>query len=473
MENSQKKKKKVKDIFFPHELSNYSSKQKQVETDEVPIRLIDKLNHERKIEDRDTESEESITLISSGPEEKYTKKQRFINKKAIIFFGVFFSLIAFYYLGFVLLTKAEINITTKKQEMPFSGVVLVDTNVSSIDFDKAIIPGNLFIFKADETQEFSSTGQGKDERKAKGIITIYNNYSTSPQILVATTRFETPDHKIFRLDSRIVVPGATTKNGELVPSTIDVKVTADKPGPDYNIDACNLPDCKFTIPGFEGTPKFNGFYGVSTKKMTGGAFASVPLVTAEDFKNAEEVIFEKVMDSINQDLENKIPKKPKELKVLPGAKSSINLTNLTSDASIGDYREKFSVSVEGEVKVIAFDEDNIIEYIQKVLEKDKDKNYDYCQKPELEYLELKTDFSKGTMRMSIKANQVVCHKLSLDKIKELVIGKNEKELNQIFEADPGIENVKVNLWPLWIRKVPNSLDKVNIFIDSVSVRDST
>jgi hypothetical protein len=464
MENTQKKKRKVKDIFLPHELNDYSPDKKKVE-EEIPIRLTDKLEQEREIEDVNEEREDSITVVTTGIKEKFRKKKRAINKKILILLGVFFSLVAFYYLGFVFLAKAEINITTKKIEMPFSGVVLIDTNVSSIDFNNAIIPGNSFVFKANETQEFSSTGQGKDERKAKGIITIYNNYSTSPQILVATTRFETPDHKIFRLDSRIVIPAATTKNGELVPSTIDVKVTADKSGTNYNIEACNVPDCKFTIPGFEGTSKFNGFYGISTGSMTGGAFASIPLVTAEDIKEAEGIIIDKYTDSINQDLESKIPKEPKELKVLSGAKSSIKLTNLSSDASIGDHREKFSVSAEVEIKVIAFDEDNIIEYIQEILEKDRDENYDYCQKPELEYLELKTDFSKGTMKMSVKTNQIVCHKLSLEEIKQLVIGKDKEELNQIFESNPGIKDVEVNLSPLWIRKVPNSLDKINLFID--------
>lgn len=469
MENSQKNKKKVKDIFFPHELNNYSSERKddkkEVKEKEIPIRLTDKLKQERKIEEDQTESGESITVITSGAKEKWLKKEKIVNRKIIILVGVFFSLFAFYYLGFVFLAKAEINITTKKIEMPFSGVVLVDTNVSSVDFNKAIIPGNPFVFKANETQEFSSTGQGKDERNAKGIITIYNNYSTSPQILVATTRFETPDHKIFRLDSRIVIPGATTKNGELIPSTIDVKVTADKSGPDYNIEACNLPDCKFTIPGFEGTSNFEGFYGVSTKPMTGGAFASVPLVTSEDLKDAETIILEKVMDSINQDLKNKIPKEPKELKVLEGAKSSTNLTNLSSDANIGDYRKNFSVSAEGEIKVIAFDEDDMIKYIQEILEKDRDENYDYCQKPELEYSELKTDFSQGTMKMSVKTNQIVCYKLSSKEIEQLIIGKNKEELNQIFRANPAIKDVEVKLWPMWIRKVPNSLDKINLFID--------
>ena len=462
MENSQKKKRQVKDIFLPHELNNYSSGQKQIKTEEIPIRFISKTKVERKIED--TESEESVTVTAPALKEKWAKKERIAGKKSKILLGVFFALVAFYYLGFVLLAKAEVNIITKKMEMPFSGTILVDRNVFVTNFSQAVLPGNLFVFKADETQEFSSTGQGKDERKAKGIITIYNNYSTSPQILVATTRFEAPDNKIFRLDSRIVVPGASTKNGELIPSTIDVKVTADEAGPDYNIDACNLPDCKFTIPGLlgEGTLKFNGFYGVSTKEMAGGSFGAVPLVTSGDLKNAEEIILQTVMDSIEQDLQNKVPK---ELKVLSEAKSGIKITNVDSDASVGDYREKFTVSAEGEVNIIAFNEDDIIEYIQVMLDEDKDENYEYCQKPELAYLEFKTDFNEGTLKMLVKTNQIVCHKLSLDEIKQTIAGKSRGELDKIFESNPGIKEVEVKLWPLWIRKVPNSLKKINLFID--------
>ena len=459
MENSQKKRKKVKDIFPPHQLSR-DEKAGEEKEESIKIKHLKEIP-ERKIEE--TESEESITVITSPLKEKTLRKEKTGKRsKILVGVGLLFLSVIFYYLGFIILARAEVNITTKKIEIPFSGIVLIDKNVSSIDFSKAIIPGNLFIFKANESQEFSSTGHGKDERKAKGIITIYNNYSTSPQILVATTRFETPDNKIFRLDSRIVIPGATTKNGELIPSTIDVKVTADKPGPDYNIEACNLPDCKFTIPGFAGTSKFKDFYGVSTAPMAGGSLGSALLVTSEDLKNAEEVIMKKIMNSIDQDLQNKIPP---ELKVFQEAKSGINITKLSSDADLGDYREKFTVTAEAEIKVIAFNENHLIGYIQQALEKDKDENYDYCQNPELEYLELKTDFDKGTLKISFKTNQVTCHKLSLDEIKRIIVNKDRKALDQIFQSNPGIEEVKIKLWPWWIKKVPNSLQKIKIFID--------
>ena len=100
-----------------------------------------------------------------------------------------------------------------------------------------------------------------------------------------------------------------------------------------------------------------------------------------------------------------------------------------------------------------------------MLDEDKDENFEYCQKPELEYLEFKTDFNEGTLKMLVKTNQIVCHKLSLDEIKQTIAGKSREELDKIFESNPGIKEVEVKLWPLWIRRVPNSLKKINLFID--------
>ena len=478
MENSPKKRKKVKDIFPPHELkpSLFSEAPEEIEEPETQ-------EEESQISLEMQEESITITQMETSPEtqeeirklreEKQLEEARIIDspiqekkkkgQRIFFYFMIPVVMALLYYLGFIGLARAEIMITSRKMEIPFTKEVLIDSNVSSIDTAKAIIPGNLFSFNSTETEEFTSTGQGKDEQKAKGIITIYNNYSTAPQILVATTRFETPDNKIFRLDSRTVIPGATTENGKLVPSTIDVRVTADQSGPDYNIEACNLPECKFTIPGFEGMPEFDGFYGVSKNSMTGGSLGSVPVVSSGDIKNAEDVILDKIIKSIDQDLENKIPP---GLTILSGAKSGVKISKLSSDAEIGDYVDKFTVEAEVTVKVIAFDENNIIRYIQGVLEEDRDENYNFCKDLEIEYSDLETDFDKGSLKVTVKANQFLCHQLDLEEIKGSVIGKNQGELDEIFGNNPGIEEVKIKFWPFWIKKVPNSLQKTNILIDA-------
>jgi hypothetical protein len=67
--------------------------------------------------------------------------------------------------------------------------------------------------------------------------------------------------------------------------------------------------------------------------------------------------------------------------------------------------------------------------------------------------------------MLVKTNQIACHKLSLDEIKQTIAGKSREELDKIFESNLGIKEVEVKLWPLWIMKVPNFLKKINLFID--------
>jgi len=368
-----------------------------------------------------------------------------------------------YYLGFFALVKADVSVTSKKLTLSVNNQsVVIDKNISEPNFSQSVIPGNLFIFPENAEQDFKSTGQGKDERKAKGVITIVNNYSPLSQILVANTRFQTSDGKIFRLDSRIAIPGATTQDGKLVPSSIDANVTADQPGPDYNIPAC-LDKCKFTIPGFQGTPKFDGFYGQSKNPMTGGSLGSVPMITADDIKNAEETILKSINDKINEDLKTKIPT---NLTILDGAKSSIKITNLSDEGvSAGDFRQTFTVKATGEVRVIAFRQQDLIDLIRNQLNSQKPEQYDYCGNPVINYLNIKPDFNTGVIRVTLSATQTLCYHLDAQTIQKDIVGKNQKDLEIIFKSMDGVESSKVKLYPIWIKKVPNNLKRINITID--------
>ena len=106
--------------------------------------------------------------------------------------------------------------------------------------------------------------------RAHGIITVYNQYSPEPQLIIASTRFESPDGKMFRTQEKIMVPGAQSNDVRTIPGTIDVEVMTDYHGAEYNIGPSN-----FAIPGFEGTDKYKLFYGLSNAAMTGGSNIAV------------------------------------------------------------------------------------------------------------------------------------------------------------------------------------------------------
>jgi len=467
------KKKKVIDIYPPHTLEKKGEKLKQEEhvlyqekeenimirIESTPLPMVEEEPEKISLEEEKIIKEPEIYEAPFPLREKRIQPRK--NKLISIILPLVF-LGLFYYLGFVVLTKAEVVINSKKLTLSIdSDGILIDKNITEANYSQKVIPGNLFIFSENDEKEFKSTGQGKDEQMAKGIITIINNFSSAPQILVANTRFETPDGKIFRLDSRIVIPGATMKNGKLEPSSIDVNVTAATSGPEYNIIACN-DNCKFTIPGFKGTPKFDGFYGISNKSMTGGSLGSVPMVTAEDFKKAEDAILKNIDNKINEDLKNKIPN---NLKIIDGAKSGIKITKVSSDVSIGDFRQSFTVTAAGEIRVIALREQDLIGFIRNQFDVKKPEQYDYCGDPTIEYKDIKPDFEKGTLKLIISVKQTICYHLSQDEIKKDVAGKNQKELEIILKSMDGIEEIKVNLFPFWIKKVPTNFNKIKILID--------
>lgn len=122
-----------------------------------------------------------------------------------------------------------------------------------------------------------TTGEEIVNQKSSGKIIIYNAFSADPQALVRNTRFQAPDGKMYRIDRSITVPGMRTVNGETVPGSLEVTVSADQPGEEYNIGLVD-----FTVPGFTGTPRFAKFFARSKTAMTGGFIGRTRVVTQED-----------------------------------------------------------------------------------------------------------------------------------------------------------------------------------------------
>lgn len=133
----------------------------------------------------------------------------------------------------------------------------------------------------------AASGTARVSRQASGVITVYNAYSEGEQRLIANTRFEAPDGKIYRVRDSIVVPGATTNaDGSLKPGEVSATVYADSPGADYNREG----PTRFTIPGFRGDPRYEKFHGESLGPMTGGFVGEEPAVPPAELARAEAAL---------------------------------------------------------------------------------------------------------------------------------------------------------------------------------------
>ena len=230
--------------------------------------------------------------------------------------------------------SAKITITFKKTPWNYQVNFTADKAASGINATQDVIPGQVFSLPKNLTQLFPATGRANVSQKAQGILTIYNAYSSSPQTLVATTRFVTPDGKIFRLVSGVVVPGAAVTNGQIVPSSITATVVADQPGIAYNVSSTP----KLTIPGFEGSPKYNAFYGALSGGAGGGFVGEKSVPTTADITTAKQ----KVTDILTADLQDGLTGSyTSNFKILSGA-TAIQITKLTVSTST-DPNGNFSI----------------------------------------------------------------------------------------------------------------------------------
>ncbi len=351
-------------------------------------------------------------------------------------------------------SKATITINFKKSPWTYDHAFVANTAVSKVDADKNILPAEVFTANKNMSQPYPATATKNVSQKATGNITIYNAYNSSPQTLVATTRFETPDGKIFRIISSVVVPGAKITNGKIVPSSIDAPVAADQPGPSYNVG----PAAHLSVPGFKGSPRYDGFYGELKAATTGGFIGMKAVPTDKDIADAKS----KTLDVLKTALQsNFVTSYPPDFKVLDGA-SNFNLTKLTVNPDT-DANGKFSVFAEGSISAIGFREADLKNVL--IALESKDNPGDAFNQLNLNYSQVQPDFKAGTVSFSLSAQGVLTAAFSTDDFKAKILGQKVDAVRKMIAPLQGLSDARVSLWPVWLSTLPKDPKRVTLVVN--------
>lgn len=402
--------------------------------------------------DKRVQKLESIWLKREASEKIFKKPSKnFRGKNLNLVFlsaGALILLIAV----FAFLGNAQVIIKPQKQKLDFELPVTVSTNTAQVDPTANKLPGQLLSFKADASKDFSSTGQQEVVKKARGEITVYNNFNSDPQNLVATTRFESSKGLIFRIPRSITIPGAKLVSGKLTPGSITVEVIADKAGPEYNINAD-----RFTIPGFANTPKFNGFYAESNQPMSGGMTGLSKIVTENDFNSAKEIITKEVLSKSLESLKNK----KADLEVVEPINNEI--VSLKSTAQADDAVEGFAISAVSEAKTIAFSKDDLLQVIEAFV--NKSGNLVLLKDSlTLDYKNAKFDFEKNNLAFTVNVKGEAAAKIDQDKILDHLAGLKQNQIKDYLLSFKEIESARVILSPFWVRTVPKNKQDIHVKI---------
>ncbi len=295
----------------------------------------------------------------------------------------------------------------------------------------------------------------QDKKRASGKIIIYNTYSSDPQPLIATTRFLTPDGKIFRLEQKIVVPGAKIVEGKIVASNIETTVVADQAGPQYNIG----PVSHFSIPGFQGSPKYQSFYAESKEAMKGGFIGEQAFPTDEDIKKGKEKSEKDLKDYINSFLSLQISP---EFKVIEGAKQ-FNILKEEVNQEV-DEKGNFTIFIEAESSVIGFRESDLKNVMEKMAQVDLGMDFK-IKSYSLDYGVGRADFKQGRISFAFNFQGIFEQPLDAENFRQKAVKRNENELKLLISSFPNIEKIAVSFWPFWVKRVSDKPERVKIEVE--------
>ncbi len=358
-------------------------------------------------------------------------------------------------LVFLFLPKAEVRVIpykiTQNVDLQFDGRsegVIAEENILPV---RVIEKQEEVVFSANATGTSTGTAQ-----KARGTVVIYNRNGSDPQSLVATTRLEAPDGKVFRLVSGVTVPGMT--NGQ--PGAIEASVVADQVGSEYNIAATT-----FTIPGFKGSPKYDKFSAQSSKAMAGGGDASgadLKIISKEDIEKAETQAKEKAkqayLDAVQGELLGGERVLEENLDIVPTGTLTPPLSGTV--ATSFEYRNAFRV------RGFIFSEEAIK---QKITESGESKQGNVTFQPKniaLSYGEAIPDYDAKKIRLKVHATIDAESVIDTEKLRSAIAGKSTDEINAMLASFPEIKKIEIVFKPQWFSStVPSSESRVTVVVE--------
>jgi len=360
------------------------------------------------------------------------------------------------YLALFILPTAKISIERKKTDWSFTGTVTASVKAPAVSGTDLQIPSQIFTVSKNGIYKFPASGSEVVKRKASGKVTIWNAYSSEIQQLVKNTRFVTPEGKVYRIVSAVTVPGAKISEGKIQASSVEVDIVADEPGEAYNTG----PVAKLRIPGFQGSPKYDGFYGEFKTDVSGGFVGEMKVPTDDDIKRAKEETAAKVDAAVKSSVMMTIPP---EFKVVESAIAyEVTKSEVVSDA---DEKGEFSYGVIMEAKVPAYKEEDLIALMGEKFKEQNADPYDLIVK-ELAYSsDPSADLSSGKISLPVEFSGTWARSFDPSVFRGEILGASEESLKSSIFAIPGVLSAKADLWPFWATSVPTNPEKIEISVD--------
>lgn len=338
---------------------------------------------------------------------------------------------------FLIKPKAEIDIWPVKTPLEAKTQVIVGTDI--VVEEKTL--------DCPFSQEFSATGVKASNSKASGTIRVYNAYATSPQTLIATTRFVSDGGKLFRTPQKIVIPAAHYEGGKLIPGEVDAFVEAGEPGDDYNIGPST-----FSLPALAGTPRYTAFYAKSFQSMKGGSKSETTQVTRADLDNAQKTLTATSLENCQKSLESSLSLE--KYVVLPEALGSA-VVELNPLAKEGQAVQNFVFQMKIKATGLVFKKQDLESFARTYLLTQVPEGKNLAQNSvAVSYLLKTVDLERKKITLNVEMSGQIYPTIDENRIKEVVKNQRPDEMTASLRQFSEIAEFQARLWPFWASRAP-------------------
>ncbi len=351
---------------------------------------------------------------------------------------------------------ADITINFKQSPWSYQSNFTASKNAVGIDPSNNTIPAQVFTSTKNVTESFPGSSVQQVSQKAEGSITIYNAYSAASQELVATTRFLTPDGKIFRITQNVTVAGETkAANGTLAPSSVTAPIVADQAGPDYNVG----PVAKLTVPGFANdSAREAGFYGVITASTTGGFIGQRAVPTAGDITAAKASTTAILTAALQNGFSGTYPNNFE----IPDGAATTTITTLTVNTST-DANGNFTVFGAATLQAIGFDQTALENYLLTLAQQQEASST--FKTINLSYSDVAANFAAGQISFALSAQAQLEPAFSPAQFATSIEGQGIASARSTIAALPQLADGEISLWPSWLMSIPSDPSKIHITVN--------
>lgn len=303
------------------------------------------------------------------------------------------------------------------------------------------------------TTTVPATGIKEVSRAASGVITVYNAFSVDVQRLIARTRFESPDGRVYRIQESIDVPGATkSDDGTLTPGIMTVTAYADGAGASYN----SSDKAHYTLPALKGDPRYDKIYAEG-EAVTGGFEGQEPSIAEADLTRAQTALQQGLAQAAQSALAAQVPA---GYLVVPGSLDVVysDIAQTAGDSNTATISQTATM----QAAIVKIDD------LANAVAKQTVAGYNgeavtFADPAQLVVEAQNIEASETELTLNLTGNLTLKWRYDPNALKSALVGKNKDEFETIIKSfAPAIDGAEAKIRPFWDGNFPEDPEAIEI-----------